>query len=73
MMTVAKLAKETRVSSDTIRYYVRVGLLVSKLKLDELQALQNCMETALRQWNDMPDGEPNGHCICYFIELVAQA
>jgi len=27
MMTVAKLAKETQVNSDTIRYYVRIGLL----------------------------------------------
>lgn len=131
MMTVVKLAKQTQVSSDTIRYYVRVGLLspgrnqdnnyqlfdaqdakrlkfindakqlgfslkeirtiieqsergnspcptVRKIiqdrieenrrKLEQLQALQNRMESALSQWSKMPDGEPDGHCICHLIE-----
>ena len=131
MMTVVKLAKQTRVSSDTIRYYVRVGLLTpgrnqdnnyqlfdaqdakrlkfindakqlgfslkeirtiieqsergnspcptvrkiiqdrieeNRRKLEQLQALQNRMESALSQWSEMPDGEPDGHCICHLIE-----
>lgn len=133
MMTVAKLARETRVSTDTIRYYVRVGLLSpgrqednnyqlfssndanrlkfihhakqlgytlkeirqiieesesghspcpivreiiqsriqeNRRKLQELQALQDRMENALKHWNDMPDGVPDGHCICHLIESV---
>jgi len=133
MMTVAKLAKQTRVNSDTIRYYVRIGLLTperekdnnyhlfskhdanqlkfihqakqlgyslkeiqqiieqsesgnspcpivrqiiqnrieeTRQKLQELRALQQRMEAALQQWNDMPDGVPDGHCICHLIETV---
>jgi len=134
MMTVAKLAQQTRVSPDTIRYYVRVGLLTpgrrkennyqlfdsqdanrlkfihdakqlgfslkeirqiieqsdsgnspcpivrdiiqnriieNRRKLDELHALQDRMESALQQWNDMPDGIPDGHCICHLIEFTS--
>lgn len=135
MMTVAKLAQETQVSSDTIRYYVRAGLLTpgrnvennyhvfsendakrlkfihhakqlgytlkeiqqiieesesgnspcpivreiiqsriedNRRKLAELQALQRRMEEALEHWNDMPDGMPDGHCICHLIEAVTE-
>jgi len=134
MMTVAKLSKQTRVSPDTIRYYVRVGLLSpsrqkdnnyqqfdsqdaqrlkfihdakqlgfslkeirqiieqsdtgnspcpivrdiiqnrileNRRKLDELHALQNRMESALQQWSDLPDGIPDGHCICHLIESTS--
>jgi len=135
MMTVARLSKETQVSSDTIRYYVRVGLLTperkeennyhifssndanrlkfihhakelgytlkeirqiieksesgnspcpivreiiqsrieeNRRKLDELHALQTRMEQALEKWNNMPDGVPDGHCICHLIESIVQ-
>lgn len=134
MMTVAKLAKETQVNSDTIRYYVRIGLLTpgreknnnyhvfskqdanqlkfihhakqlgytlkeiqqiieqsisgnspcpivrqiiqnriqeTRQKLKELRELQQRMEAALQQWNDMPDGVPDGHCICHLIESIS--
>lgn len=134
MMTVAKLAKETRVNTDTIRYYVRIGLLKperekvnnyhifspqdanqlkfihhakhlgytlkeiqqiikqseagnspcpivreiiqnriedTRRKVQELQDLQRRMEAALQQWKDMPDGEPDGHCICHLIEAIS--
>lgn len=134
-MTVAKLARETQVSSDTIRYYVRAGLLnpdrniennyhifsandakrlkfihhakqlgytlkeiqqiieesesgnspcpivreiiqsrieENRRKLAELQALQRRMEQALEHWNEMPDGTPDGHCICHLIESVTE-
>ena len=135
LMTVAKLSELTKVSPDTIRYYVRVGLLSpgrqkqnnyqqfdsqdanrlkfihdakqlgfslkeirqiieqsdfgnspcpivrdiiqnrileNRRKLDELHALQDRMETALQQWKHMPDGVPDGHCICHLIESTAQ-
>lgn len=136
MMTVAKLAQATRVSSDTIRYYVRVGLLEpsrqqennyqlfsqqdaerlkfihdakllgfslkeireiieqadngsspcpivreiiqnrieeTRRKLAELKSLQDRMEAALAKWNNMPDGIPDGHCICHLIESVSNS
>ena len=40
--------------------------------LDELVALQNRMEQALKQWKKMPDGIPDGHSVCHLIETVAK-
>jgi len=135
MMTVAELARDTRLSTDTIRYYVRVGLLTpdrkkennyrlfnlqdakklkfihqakqlgytlkeirqileesasgqspcpivreiiqsrieeNRRKLEELHALQRRMENALEHWGQMPNGIPDGDCICHLIESVTE-
>ena len=40
--------------------------------LDELIALQSRMEHALKQWEKMPDGVPDGHSVCHLIETVAK-
>ena len=42
----------------------------NKARLMELVALQKRMETALKKWEAMPDGEPDGHAICHLIESV---
>jgi len=39
--------------------------------LDDLIALQGRMEQALKQWEKMPDGVPDGHSVCHLIEIVA--
>ncbi|MDX8412315.1 MAG: MerR family DNA-binding protein [Mariprofundaceae bacterium] len=130
-MMVTELARCTNTSPDTVRYYVRIGLLnprrhpangyklfssgdskrvrfirrakalgyslaeielilkhsahghspcplvreiiqrrieENKHKLNELNALQHRMETALQRWRDMPDGVPDGDSICHLIE-----
>ncbi len=130
-MTVAELAHFARVTPDTVRYYVRIGLLnpdrhpendyklfaggdikrvrfirrakslgytlaeieqilehgmhghspcplvrkiiqhriqENRIKLKEMNALQQRMESALRRWQDMPDGVPDGDSICHLIE-----
>ncbi|MCW4627544.1 MULTISPECIES: MerR family transcriptional regulator [Marinomonas] len=40
----------------------------TKLKIAQLQAHLHKMEKALETWEDMPDGNPNGHSICCLIE-----
>ena len=34
----------------------------------ELQQLRQRMQSALRVWRDMPDGNPDGHTVCQLIE-----
>ncbi|VAW90757.1 Transcriptional regulator, MerR family [hydrothermal vent metagenome] len=133
MLTVSGLSKLANVTADSVRHYVRIGLLnpkrnqnngykifegsdikkvkfirqakalgftlsdISKIlnhsykgksacpvvrkiiekhieennvKVMELVALQKRMEDALKQWQTMPDGEPDGHAICYLIESI---
>ena len=133
MLTVSELSKSANVTADSVRHYVRIGLLNpgrnpvngyknfqgddiekvkfirqakdlgftlsdikkilnhshkgespcpvvrkiierhiedNRIKLLELVALQNRMENALKKWESMPDGEPDGHAICHLIESV---
>ena len=44
----------------------------NRKNLDELNALQSRMENALTQWEEMPDGVPDGHSVCHLIETVAK-
>lgn len=133
MLTVSDVSKSSNVTADTVRHYVRIGLLKpkrnksngyklfevddinkikficqakrlgftlsdiskilnhshkgespcpsvrkiiqhrikeNKIKLAELVRLQQRMELALQKWEEMPDGEPDGHAICHLIESV---
>ena len=45
----------------------------NRKRIEELLRLQNRMEEALAQWNDMPDGVPDGHTICVLIESMDSA
>ncbi len=44
----------------------------NRRQMDELMALQIRMEQALEEWNDMPDGVPDGHSVCHLIESFAK-
>ncbi|MFV1984030.1 MAG: MerR family transcriptional regulator [Thiohalomonadales bacterium] len=133
MLTVSALSKSANVTADSVRHYVRIGLLdpkrhpdngykifesddikkvkfirqakalgftlsdirkilhhshkgtsacpivreiiekhidENKIKVMELVALQDRMETALKKWQTMPDGDPDGQAICYLIESI---
>ncbi len=132
-MTVTQLAKRLEISSEIVRYYTRIGLLVparhaengyrffsledvkrlkfvlrakglgftlseigqilnhakshdspcplvrnliaqrikeNRERLDALAHLQVRMEKALAQWQEMPDGIPDGHSVCHLIETI---
>ncbi len=45
----------------------------NRRKVDELLRLQERMEQALAQSNDMPNGVPDGHTICVLIESMDSA
>jgi DNA-binding transcriptional MerR regulator len=46
-------------------------IVENRQHLDELMMLQTRMEQALEQWEEMPDGVPDGHSVCHLIESVA--
>ncbi len=134
MLIVNELAKRAKVSPDTVRHYVQIGLLTptrnpdngyklftlddvnrlrfirqakalgftlkeiaeilehckrgqspcprvreimqariveNRRRLNELYALQSRMELAIKQWEQLPDGTPNGDSVCHLIESAA--
>ncbi len=51
-----------------VRKIIQHRIKENRCKLKEMNALQQRMETALKQWRHMPDGEPDGNSICHLIE-----
>jgi len=51
-----------------VREIIQHRIKDNRCKLKEMNALQQRMETALKQWRHMPDGEPDGDSICHLIE-----
>lgn len=133
MLTVSELSKLVKATPDTIRHYVRIGLLTpsrnlengyrqfnnneiikvtfilrakslgftlhdiqimfdhtdkgqspcpevrdiikkrineNRVRLMELNMLQQRMDAALASWQTMPNGEPDGNAICHLIESI---
>ena len=54
----------------TVRETLQRRIEDNRRKVDELLQLQQRMEQALVQWDDMPDGVPDGHTICVLIESM---
>lgn len=53
-----------------VRQIIEQRIKENKQRLLELQSLQTRMENALKKWHNMPDGIPDGDCICHLIETV---
>jgi len=53
-----------------VRAILRRRIHENRARLDAMQALQSRMEAALETWEQMPDREPDGECICHLIEAV---
>lgn len=52
----------------TVRQILERRIAENRRQLNEMIALQERMELALKQWSGMPDGVPDGHSVCYLIE-----
>ena len=44
----------------------------NRRKIKELQKMQKKMEGALKDWEGLSDGMPNGTSVCHLIESVAE-
>ena len=55
-----------------VREILRKHIDANRKQLEELISLQERMEDALKQWEKMPDGMPNGHSVCHLIDTIVQ-
>lgn len=53
-----------------VREIIEKRIAENRRRLDEMTALQERMERALAQWEEMPDAMPTGESICHLIESV---
>lgn len=53
-----------------VRDILRQRVLDNKRVLDEVVMLQQRMEGAIKQWDSMPDGVPDGEVVCALIESL---
>lgn len=54
------------------RTVIERRLAETERKIAELQALQNQMKSAIDQWTQLPDSQPNGDSVCALIEMVGR-
>jgi len=55
-----------------VREVMQRRIVENKVKLDTLNALQKRMEDALKHWESMPNGHPDGDSVCHLIEAITQ-
>ncbi len=53
-----------------VRDMIQQRINENRAKLAELNSLQQRMDSALKKWKTMPDGEPDGKAICHLIESI---
>jgi DNA-binding transcriptional MerR regulator len=53
-----------------VRQIIEQHIEENKRRIQELQSLQTRMENALKKWRNLPDGIPDGDCICHLIEAI---
>jgi len=51
-----------------VRQIIQRHIEANRRRIEEATALQKRMESAIRHWETMPDGMPDGHTVCYLIE-----
>ncbi|MBI1425124.1 MAG: MerR family transcriptional regulator [Gammaproteobacteria bacterium] len=55
-----------------VRQIIENRIEEHRQRLDDMLALQARMEEAVKQWQHMPDGIPDGHSVCVLIESFTQ-
>ena len=55
-----------------VRDIMELRIAEHKKKLNEMLALDKRMKDALKKWQSMPDGVPNGASICHLIESFSE-
>jgi len=51
-----------------VRRLVQLHIEENRAKIDAMLKLQDRMEQALKTWEAMPNGVPDGHSVCHLIE-----
>lgn len=53
-----------------VRKIIQDRIVENRQKIEQMMKLQTRMESALEQWQNMPDGIPDGHSVCHLIESI---
>ena len=53
-----------------VRKIIQDRIVENRQKIEEMMKLQTRMESALEQWQNMPDGTPDGNSVCHLIESI---
>lgn len=51
-----------------VRKIIQQRIEENEAKIKELQAMQKRMQTAIKQWEDLPNEVPTGNSVCCLIE-----
>ena len=51
-----------------VRKIIKQHIIENRQNIDAMLTLQDRMEVALKTWEKMPDGIPDGHHVCHLIE-----
>ena len=68
--TITEHAELGESPCEDVRRIVLQHIVENRAKIDEMTKLQTRMESALEQWELMPDGTPDGNSICHLIESI---
>lgn len=58
---------------DDVRKIIQNRIEENRFKITEMINLQNRMELALKQWESMPNGVPDGNSVCHLIETFDES
>lgn len=53
---------------EDVRGIIQKHIEDNRRKIEDMLKLQNRMELALKQWESMPNGAPDGNSVCHLIE-----
>ena len=56
-----------------VRKIIKQHIIENRQNIDAMLTLQDRMEVALKTWEKMPDGIPDGHHVCHLIESFSDA
>lgn len=65
---IVREAGQGRSPCPRVREIIEARIDENRQRVDELNAVQARMETALERWKSMPDGVPIGDSVCLLIE-----
>ncbi len=69
---VMEMSRKGKTPCPLVREVVRRRVADNAHNLAELNTLQERMQSALRKWQRMRDGVPDGHAICRLIEAIGE-
>ncbi len=70
---ITRQANMGQIPCPDVRNIIKQRIVENRQKINAMSDLQNRMESALKIWEKMPDGTPDGHHVCHLIESFSGA